>query len=170
MTLYEFLYLILVTGTLAFIGYQSILTRKSLQQQQKLANVQSYLQVWMSHIQTCHLSIVTAETSAAEQMNSVSPYWELPLEEARRCHFSDAVMDFYECIHLLSANKILDPEAVRVWRDSVPYEIQNPQLRSHWRRFHHSGGPNVQDVGMLGIYHRDFMEMVEACIGNVEQK
>lgn len=168
MTIYESLYLALVTGTLIFICYQSLLMRKALQQQHRLARVQSYLQVWMNHIQTCHLSIATAEKSSAEQMNSMSPYGSLPLEEARRCHFADAVLDFYECIYLLSKNEILEKEAVRVWRDSVPYEIVNPELRAHWRRYHHDGGPEVPEVGMLGIYHRDFMEMVEDSIERLE--
>jgi hypothetical protein len=144
--------------------------RKALQQQHRQSRVQSYLQVWMNHIQTCHLSVVSAEKSTAEQMNAMSPYRGLPLDEARRCHFADAVLDFYECIFLLTKYEILEPEAIRVWSDSVPYEVNNPALRAHWRRFHHQGGADIPEIGMRGIYHRDFMEMVEACIDDAESK
>jgi hypothetical protein len=165
MTTPEIFQLVAVLGSLSFVGYQSWLMRHALEQQRNQAKVQSYLQVWMSHIQTCHLPIATADDATAERLNKMSPYHNVELEKARQCHFADAVFDFYECIQVLSDTGILDEEAARVWRDSVPYEVRNPSLRAHWRKYHHPGGSEeIPDVGGLGIYHHDFMQMVEACI------
>jgi hypothetical protein len=169
MGIIEIVQLIAVASSLIFVGYQSWLMRKALQEQRNEAKVQSYLQVWMNHIQTCHLPIATDEEATAKRLNSMSPYHNVDLPEARQCHFADAVFDFYECIQILSDTGILDDEVARVWRDSVPYEIRNASLQAHWRKFHHPGYlDKIPEISQLGIYHRRFMEMVERCIANAE--
>jgi hypothetical protein len=174
MTAFDTLQLVAVLGSLAFVAYQSWLMRKALQEQRNEARVQSYLQVWMNHIQTCHIPVATADERTAEALNSMSPYRGVDLPEARRCHFADAALDFYECIQLLAETGILDEEAARVWKDSVPYEMRNPNLRAHWRRYHHSGeNEPLPNIGALGIYHRNFLRYVEECIlkaDTVDQK
>ncbi|MCP4601209.1 MAG: hypothetical protein GY847_11910 [Proteobacteria bacterium] len=155
--------LLIVIGTLVFVGYQSWLMRKALE-------VQSYLSVWMNHIQTNHLSIAFGSDQEVELLNKLTPYHGLPAEEARRCHFADAVLDLYECIHRLSEKGVLSAEAARVWRDSLPYEMNNPELRTHWRSYHGKDLQQAFQTGALGIYHREFVEMIESIIAQAEQK
>ena len=166
MTMFELLQLIVVLGSLGFVAYQSWLMRRALEEQRNEAKVQSYLQVWANHIHACHLSIATADDNVAKALNSMSPYHHVDdLLKARQCHFADAVLDSYECIQVLTDTGILDEEVARVWKESVPYEMRNPALRAHWRQFHHAGGSMpMPAVGALGIYHRDFLQMVENCI------
>ncbi|MEM9409647.1 MAG: hypothetical protein AAGA30_00950 [Planctomycetota bacterium] len=99
-------------------------------------------------------------------MNQMSPYHHLGLEVGRRAHFADAVLDFYECVHLLSNSGILDEEAARVWRDSVPHELRNPNFLEHWRS-QHSKGKSSNPVGDLGIYHEKFIATIEDFVSSL---
>ena len=170
MNFFEWIQLTVVVGSLWFVAYQSILMRKALNEQKRQAKVQSYFQIWMSHIQTCHMPIATGEEEIAKRINSLSPYHHVNFSEARKCHFADAVLDFYECIQLCVNAGCLDKEVERIWRDSIPYELLNPTLRIHWRKFHNPSGNNaIPEKGALGIYHREFLEMVEKYIAIAEK-
>ena len=159
----EFLVIVLSLG---FIGYQSVVMRRTLGEQRNEGRIQSYLQIWMNHIEVCHLSIATADDSVAEKLNAMSPYYDLPLPSARQCHFADAVLDTYECIDRLGDIGILDAEVARLWRESIPYEMSNPVLREHWHCFHHPS-----DAGSKpGIYHRSFVQLVEEGIDRARQE
>jgi len=151
--------------SLVFIGYQTWLTRHALQEQKNQLKVQSYLQIWNLHISTAHLPIIESDDAVATALNSMSPYASLPIDEARAHHFADAVLDVYECISLLSLLKILDEEVAREWRDSVPYEFQNPLFREHWRNFHARAAFRARLFGnSRGVYHAEFARYVNECL------
>lgn len=166
MTAFEWTQTVGVIGSAIFIAYQAWLMRRAAEEQRNEAKVQSYLKVWLGHIQTCHLPIATVEPETARALNSMSPYHNLELEAARACHFADATLDFYECIRVLSGAGILDPEVDRVWTDSVPYELRNPKLREHWRTFHSSATPKPDSN--CGIYHESFAQLVETFVKRFE--
>jgi hypothetical protein len=59
MTSFEWLQAIAVIGTLTFVAIQSWLMRRAVGEQRNQLRVQSCLQIWQAHIQTCHFPIAT---------------------------------------------------------------------------------------------------------------
>jgi hypothetical protein len=91
----------------------------------------------------------------------MSPYRSLDFGNARRAHFADAAMDLYECITLMTELGILEADVARVWKESVPYERSNPNLRDHWRKFHDRASTAFSPHG---IYLQSFADMVDRTV------
>ena len=70
--------------------------QREIEEQRKQLTVQSLFQIWQSHIQTCHLPIATGEDEIAQALNKMTPYHAEKIEDARKYHFADAVLDLYE--------------------------------------------------------------------------
>ena len=162
--LFQSISLLVSIFALVFVAVQSWLTRLTIEQQKKTLTVQSLFLVWNSHIQAAHFPIINADDLAAEKINKMTPYHNLPLADARACHFADAVLDTYECINLLGQLGFIEPEIQRVWSESVKYEFNNKNMRNHWMQYHSNAKLSSDNESVAQIYHSDFRNMVDALI------
>jgi hypothetical protein len=162
MTAFEWFQTIAITGGLIFVAVQSWLMRRAVQEQRNQLRVQSCLQVWQAHIQVCHLPVATGSEEIAVELNKMTPYHALDINDARRAHFADTVFDLYESITLMTDLGILEADVARVWKNSIPYEMRNASLREHWQRYHQPSGA-AQDV-----YLRKFADLVRDSIRHHE--
>lgn len=177
MTIYEWIQAIILFGTLCFVGLQGWLMRRAINEQRMQIEeqrnqliVQSYFQIWLNHVNTCHLPIALGDKDIAEQLNKMTPYYNKKLEHSRKAHFADAVFDLYECINLLGRRGFIDSEVERVWKESVLYEMYNPNLRKHWRTHHRPAYKEKDIPSKVLLYHKNFADYVEECISMHEKE